>query len=129
MRAKIDNQLNTYIDTVFADVPKTANMVALINRVKTKAKNKYYTIVDQGFEPKVAAGEVKNWLKDFKSVLDQAGKFNADGSVVNPNATSIMVEMLRSDDKLDAEAPAEPTVETEDYFVEEPVEELSLIHI
>ena len=43
MRAKIDNQLNTYIDTVFADVPKTANMVALINRVKTKAKNKYYT--------------------------------------------------------------------------------------
>ena len=124
MRAKIDNQLNTYIDTVFADVPKTANMVALINRVKTKAKNKYYTIVDQGFEPKVAAGEVKNWLKDFKSVLDQAGKFNADGSVVNPNATSIMVEMLRSDDKLDAEAPAEPTVETEDYFVEEPVEEV-----
>lgn len=124
MRAKIDNQLNTYIDTVFADVPKTANMVALINRVKTKAKNKYYTIVDQGFEPKVAAGEVKNWLKDFKSVLDQAGKFNADGSVVNPNATSIMVEMLRSDDKLDAEAPTEPTVETEDYFVEEPVEEV-----
>ena len=35
-----------------------------------------------------------------------------------------MVEMLRSDDKLDAEAPAEPTVETEDYFVEEPVEEV-----
>lgn len=123
MRAKIDNQLNTYIDTVFADVPKTANMVALINRVKTKAKNKYYTIVDQGFEPKVAAGEVKKWLKDFKSVLDQAGKFNADGSVVNPNATSIMVEMLRSDDKLDVEAPAEPTVETEDYFADEPVEE------
>lgn len=38
MRAKIDNQLNTYIDTVFADVPKTANMVALINRVKPRLK-------------------------------------------------------------------------------------------
>ncbi len=119
MRAKIDNQLNTYIDTVFADTPKTANMVALINRVKTKAKNKYYAIVDQGFEPKVSAGEVKKWLKDFKSVLDQAGKFNADGSVVNPNATSIMVEMLKSDDKLDLSAPEEPTVETEDYFADE----------
>ena len=80
----IDAQLENLIDLMFEDFEKSENIAKLLTVIKVKAAQKYDGIVAQGYSEDRAASEVKDWLERIKEVLSQAGKYNPDGTVVNP---------------------------------------------
>lgn len=112
----IDAQLENLIDLMFEDFEKSENIAKLLTVIKVKAAQKYDGIVAQGYSEDRAASEVKDWLERIKEVLSQAGKYNPDGTVVNPNAAAILTSII------DQSNTPLPEIEQED-IIEEAVEE------
>ncbi len=112
----IDAQLENLIDLMFEDFEKSENIAKLLTVIKVKAAQKYDGIVAQGYSEDRAASEVKDWLERIKEVLSQAGKYNPDGTVVNPNAAAILTSII------DQSNTPLPEIEQEE-IIEEAVEE------
>lgn len=112
----IDAQLENLIDLMFEDFEKSENIAKLLTVIKVKAAQKYDGIVAQGYSEDRAASEVKDWLERIKEVLSQAGKYNPDGTVVNPNAAATLTSII------DQSNTPLPEIEQEE-IIEEAVEE------
>ena len=128
----IDAQLENLIDLMFEDFEKSENIAKLLTVIKVKAAQKYDGIVAQGYSEDRAASEVKDWLERIKEVLSQAGKYNPDGTVVNPNAAAILTSIINQSntplpeieqEEIIEEAVEEAPVEEEAVEEEIPVEE------
>lgn len=121
----IDAQLENLIDLMFEDFEKSENIAKLLTVIKVKAAQKYDGIVAQGYSEDRAASEVKDWLERIKEVLSQAGKYNPDGTVVNPNAAAILTSIIDQSNTPLPEIEQEEIIEeaVEEAPVEEVVEE------
>lgn len=121
----IDAQLENLIDLMFEDFEKSENIAKLLTVIKVKAAQKYDGIVAQGYSEDRAASEVKDWLERIKEVLSQAGKYNPDGTVVNPNAAATLTSIIDQSNTPLPEIEQEEIIEeaVEEAPVEEVVEE------